>query len=216
MNYFILDEADQPLNNWILFHETPRVEPLERYKDLRCPDCGKINECEALHRGIDPSIKIHAETDFVSTNDGLLCVSTRAAGIIRARHVWGIELLEIPNDGRYWVVRPNPLICTDPATCGMQFLKPCAKCGRFKETRGGAGLWSMQLPENQPAIFASEIWRESARCRELDLWADEAAIELIKSSHLTGVSWTKGLRSLPASRGVRSNPNSQESLDSIG
>ena len=48
--YYLLVPKDQRQNNWVLHTESPRsgVKLRSRYADLRCPNCGKVDEDAAI------------------------------------------------------------------------------------------------------------------------------------------------------------------------
>jgi hypothetical protein len=62
--------AREPVAEWILYRDSSpqrRLIPRERYSDLRCSQCGKVDAYAALARGVGADVRIRSNRDVVET-----------------------------------------------------------------------------------------------------------------------------------------------------
>ena len=91
MKYFLLSPKDQRRNTWIIFKEEARVRLRDRYVDLACTNCKKVDELKAIQRGIDGDVKVSSKDDFLLSDDGFLLFSVRLLQILNNEGVKGFE-----------------------------------------------------------------------------------------------------------------------------
>ena len=157
MEYYLLSPLDNPDNNWVLMHSTPKVQARQAYWHLRCIGCGRVDEAAAIAIGLSPDVRITTEYNIVWSSDGFCCMRRKLADALKANGVFGLTFIPFPGDEDFVLAWPQPLVPTDPATCAIVFSNPCPRCGRFKSSLYGVGLWSLTLPPQELAFSARQF-----------------------------------------------------------
>ena len=194
MKYFWLVPKGQRHNNFILFHDADGSRPVtlrERYLDLQCKRCKKLDADVALQRGLEAGISIRARTDYVACDYGLVAVSKRFRGLLREHSIGGITFAELPSDDNYAVVMPDIVADTDIETCGMELHRRCDACGRYRETCFLPAITSMQLPDRDSVIFSSSVPPENTRTSSSWFLAAKSVVDILKRNKVSGVEYMK-------------------------
>jgi hypothetical protein len=193
VKYFWLSSKDQYYNNWIFFKESSSkgVQLRERYQGLCCPlwRCRKFDELVAIQLGIEPDVKIQSRSDFLTTNDGLICVSQKVCDVISQHGIVGFRLVKLPGDERYTIGLPSLVAETDLDTSGMEFHGQCPNCGRYRETCLCPITKSMKLPTNSRAIICPSVNMESTRGREFWYLTTKEVVDIFRKHKLSGVEY---------------------------
>lgn len=188
MKWYSLMRADQRHNNWILYHETPKLELRPRYREATCPHCRKVDEYRCVRQGIDADIRIRAATDVVGTDDEFLCFNRKVQDLVRDKGILGLEFLPMP-DARYAIVIAIISVPFDRATSGVRFLDKCPECGRYRETPGGPCLSSMTLPKDVMTIVTYDPPLERAHARRNNLVASHDVVRILRAARVTGLTY---------------------------
>jgi len=190
--FYWLMPKDQRHNNWVLYSEdvgrTPAVRLRDRYADLACTRCHKLDEDLALDRGIAEDVRIRSRSDFVVTSEGFVAVSARLQDVLEQRSVSAVRFLALP-DVRYRLMRPVRRVAVDRDTCGVDFLRPCPDCGRFRETCALPVRDSLRLSTEELLIAAPDCPLENVRGRREFFLASEAVVSVMKHAKVSGLEY---------------------------
>jgi len=159
--------------------------------------CGKLDEVDAIKRGIDPNITIRSKRDFIGTTDGFKVVTRRAVEAFREDGIKGLRFIPLP-DQKHFVPWPEMRVKTDLSKAGFEYVGPkCGRCGRYRGAYVGPFAISLTVPDDPMVVFASEIWNEDGRGRVLWLFAQEPVAKALKLKRLTGLEIIKATGSSP-------------------
>lgn len=190
MKYFELSPKDQRQNTWILYKFIDWVQLRDRYLDLRCPWCRKVDELPALERGIDTDVRVASKADYVMSHEGFILFSARLLALFASEGVKGFRTFPLPGDDRYVVAWPDPLIATDRSQTGIEVHgEVCPTCQRPHETCFLPRLSSLQLPTERKVLFASEVWVEKSKGRHTWFTTTEDVVAIMKANEITGVEY---------------------------
>jgi hypothetical protein len=175
-----------------LFREGETVELKERYASLQCSGCGKVDEEQALKRGIDIDVQIQSKSDYVLTNDGFIVFSAKLLDLLKKEAVHGFKTQALPGDKNYVVAWPTCLVPTNSDKAGIEVHEGiCNSCGRPKVTTMLPTLSSMKIPDQEMFLFMSEIWAESRRAKEAWFTTTASVVALLKRAKITGVEYNE-------------------------
>ena len=84
MKNYIVVPQDVRQSRYLFFDvDLDGVKTRESYLDLRCEECGKIDELAALRRGISDSVVFPKKMpDFFSSSEGIEIVSSRMRSVL--------------------------------------------------------------------------------------------------------------------------------------
>lgn len=193
-SYYWLVPKDQRHNNWILYNDSLETGVIlrPRYAGMQCSSCRKLDETAAIKfKGIDPDVRIHAKSDYLSTDDGFICISRKAYEIVVYHEIGGWNFIPLPGDHHYLIALPERELVTDMQKVGMEFHAKCPKCGRYRETCGFPRLESMQLPESPKTVCCSGVWFENIRGRCFWFLVHQEIVKIFKAHRLTGLEYMK-------------------------
>jgi hypothetical protein len=189
--FFWLSPRDQRHNNWIFYKESARagVRLREELLSLQCPKCRKIDELAALETPISKEVKIRSKSDYLITDDGLICMTMTAQSVVLDAGVSGLRFIPIPGDCRYSIVLPAEFILTTRDKVGMEFHRPCPACGRYRETCGSPAIESLSLTADTRSIVCPDVPIERTRSRQFWYLASEDVVSLFRDKALTGLDY---------------------------
>jgi len=193
MKYFWLVPKDQRFNNWIFYHESNEsgVRLREEYSSLKCPKCRKIDELAAIELGVSPEVRIRSKSDFLVSDDGLVCVSTSAQKVLAEMNTDSVRFVPLPGDSRYSILLPTNFAITDQGKVGMRFLRECPSCGRFRETCAFPAVASLTLPDQEMMIACPDIALENTRGRTFWFLVSEDAASALRAAKLSGLEYDR-------------------------
>lgn len=138
-NYFRLypHDTSEEVALFSTFDETLQKMTLRtEYRDLACSKCGKIDELQALERGLADDIEVPYERDFSSSFELLPIVSLRMRNLL-AGWADAIRYYALPAAPGYFVAMPHLLLWPDPLNPAFRVFGQCAACGRSTEVVWG-------------------------------------------------------------------------------
>lgn len=192
MKYYWLTPKDQRYNNWLLYTESSSGVSLRpEYKDLACSKCGKLDELEAIERGISPDTTLRTSSDYLMTDDGFVCVSEALRETLTSSGVSNITYLTIAGKTDYFIALPSVVSATDKETCDIEFHRPCGECTRFRETCFFPALESLDIPTDALALVSPAISLESVRGRKFWFCASSDVVTILKASKSKGLDYTE-------------------------
>ena len=194
MKHFWLLPKDQRRNNFVLFHEASNDRPVtlrERYADLRCRACKKFDEFAALRRGVEADVKINARSDVVSCDYGLIAASRRFREFLTDHGIAGAEFIDVPSDEKYAILIPETIVPLDEKLSGMEILRLCESCGRYRETCGFPDIASMPVPANVKTIFAPSQRLEHVHTADTTIITSQIVVAEMKSSKISGIDYLR-------------------------
>lgn len=138
------------------------------YRDLACSKCGKIDEVQALERGLADGIEVPYDRDFSSSFELLPIVSLRMRNLLAGR-ADAVRYYRLPAAPGYFVAVPRLVLWPDPQNPAFRVFGQCAACGRhtevvwgrepltldqqfdvgvfwFEKHRGASGIWVVSQP----------------------------------------------------------------------
>ncbi len=187
------DRPDSEPEDW-LFHNDrgPRIALRAEYAIFACPRCKKFPEITILEKlGAPTDFLVRSTWDFVTTADGVLCISTRLAGIIQSEDIRGIRFIPLPGDSRYVIALPAlPMgwVAVDIALCGMEFRGLCPVCMRYGKTLYWPQRRAMRLPEEDLIICSPLVFSEG-RCRIFPLMTTRKVADILRRENVTGLEF---------------------------
>lgn len=191
MSHYLLSAHDQKYNNWLAHHEgsDSKLQIRDKYADLRCRICGKVDSLVALNRGLDPDFTIRAAagTDYLLTTDGFVVVSERCKRLIETSGFDGVRFVGPIGDCSMYAVEPLVIANCNVAECGMEFYRLCPSCKRFRETCLAPRVASMQLPESDNTIFMPSVLIENRIGSAMFLFASEGVTRKLRAARLKGL-----------------------------
>ncbi len=193
MNCFWLIPEDQRFNNWILHHDSPDVgvSLRERYASYACKKCKKVDEEAAIADGIDREVTIQSKSDFLTTDDGFICVSQRLKELLEDQSVQGVRYLSLPADDRYMVAMPSSCLDTNLEKVGMECHRPCPVCGRYRETCFFPSLQSIAVPEEPNDLYCPSVFIENTGGRQFLFFTSEDTVRILRSGKISGLEYRK-------------------------
>ena len=192
MTWSYLMPGGNPVLSFLLYKSVKgALRTRDRYADMKCPKCGKLDELSAIRRGIDDGIKLKTQRDFFPNGDWLCCVSARFQQVYKEEQFTGLDFVEVPGAHGTAVVAPLRRVKTDPARSGMKFLgSPCEICGRHRETLRFPEIAAMDLPPDEPkGILMPDLLPDKSNGHMFAPVAAEGAIEILKRNKITGIDW---------------------------
>ncbi|MDX1932458.1 MAG: hypothetical protein SFU56_07620 [Capsulimonadales bacterium] len=192
--WYWLVPKDQRHNNFVFWHEGPPRTVRNSYLHLRCPQCGKIDETNAVFLPTEPDVKIRSRSDIVGTDDGMLCFSQRAKSVTEQNGIGGLRFLPVGLNHQYFMVWPTNWVPVDLSSAGFQYEEGdrfCSGCGRPR--RGayvGPLRQSFPVPDDAALIVAPSAWREGYYTRNLWLLVSENTKAVFKREKLSGIEFS--------------------------
>jgi hypothetical protein len=164
----------------LLFFSCGR-ELRDRYRDLACPGCGRIDEFEALRRGIDAEISLPKKTpDFFNSDDHFPIVSKKFRSALSAVPDSAVQYYPFPSDPTHHVAIPTARFPTT-ASAAFRAEGKCGQCGRANWTGWGSELFQFS---GEVAVCAFVF--EEMQCAEPVWLVSEEIAAVLKKSDLKG------------------------------
>lgn len=212
MTYFLIDPIGNHSNVWLFGRDYPEhgYRIFDAYSDLICANCGKLDERRAIEQGIQRSVRVEsakdARHDLIATDDGQILASTKVWDLADRGVIAGIDLIALPGDERFKLLRPST-VATDMNAAGIEIHPPddshggyprketvdhkCVSCGRYYEFCFQPMLCSMQLPEDRRTLFSQNFRYETQRGEITILFCTEEARRNLKLASIKGVDFTE-------------------------
>jgi hypothetical protein len=110
LKHYILWPKDVPRNVYLfrrMDSSSRRLVLKDRYKDLACQTCGKIDERLALERGLEDDVIFRFKTDLFCSFELLYILSQRAKGVLDSFPGVSVRYFPIPSCQEHFVVLPE-------------------------------------------------------------------------------------------------------------
>jgi len=127
-------------------NEAGCMELRTRYKDLACCTCGKIDEEQALQRGIDKDVRFVIRRDIFGSFEDLYIVNERGREVFDSFADANIAYYPIPSARGFWVAMPRFVVQPTSKDVAFRTSNPCKECGRFSSILWGS--CAPKIPEN--------------------------------------------------------------------
>jgi hypothetical protein len=111
------------------------------YQDLACAFCGKINELEAIARGLPRDISLSTNLDVVESFDHMLIISSRVKSILEEICDSDVVFHCFPSTGAYYLLMPRVFIHASEGDSAFTVVGTCKKCARYTEV-----VWGPSVP----------------------------------------------------------------------
>ena len=187
--------VDDEASHWLFYCDDRQNRLVVRpeYRDLTCSGCGKVNESEALRRGVSTGFVVRSQKDWIGTAEGWVCVSQRFRDVVEQNDIGGLSFLTIPSNSGHFVVEFTCLVSTNADKAGFDCKNPCVVCGRYQEKLVGPFLESMTLPEAKKTVFVSEQANENVKAAYRPAFADRMVVKLLRESNIVGIDFVEAL-----------------------
>ena len=192
-NYYWIVPKDQRHNNWLLHRDHPETgrSLRKRYSDMVCGRCKKLNELDALERGLESDVTLRARSDLVQTSDGFLCGNNKAKDLIESLGAETVRFVSLSASDKYYVLIPDTFAPVDLEAAGMEFLRPCDQCGRFRETCGLPVSSAITFPESGVALVCPGVRLENTLGRVFWFAVHEEMKRALQQNRLTGIEFLR-------------------------
>jgi hypothetical protein len=158
---------------------------LEQYADLRCDQCGKIDEITALRRGISERIVFPKKMpDFFSSEESIPVVSTEMRSVLESAAPARIEYFSFPSDSRFCVAFPEELIPVDQVNKAFRTEGYCNKCKRVT----WCGLGTELFPFRDDFVIGAFLFECATNCTPLWIVC-EAVVKSLQKAKLKGLEF---------------------------
>lgn len=213
MTYYQLFPLENRQNIWLFGYDDPTCghQPFEQYSDLICPNCGKLDEWQAVRRGIDAKVRVKskkdATRDMLGTDDGFWLVTRVLRRALDGKGIVGLEYHELPGDERFLLAIPER-VETDVANAGVQVHGPfgdssysrtaqrrehpdhrCITCNRSFELTLQPALKSMVLPKHDLMFFRPNLRFEKQFGEQILMFASELTYASLRELNLKGAEF---------------------------
>lgn len=191
-----LTGSDQRASFWVHYNYDPQrgVTLRPEFVDLVCsnPKCRKLNDLEAIDRGVkwEPGTKFKSMTDWFNTSDARTLVSHRFLEVCRKEGIHGFSIRQIGLEDFVLLTDGDHCAAFDQATCGMQFLRPCTTCGRFRETVLLPSSKSLQTTLDDLEILSVTPRFEGVNGRRDFFLTTSTVQKILKSQKLKGIDFS--------------------------
>lgn len=173
------------------FHEfyEKKINVKDKFKDLVCDTCGKIDEIQALSREIQVDIK--SNNDFICLDDGVIVVSAKFIRIVEDNKIKGVNFKSIDRGGKYYTLIADVFASVDLSLAGFVVEEGiCSKCDRPYEAVIGPLAKSISSPSGK-YIFCTEYMQENSLGRVFWFFVNEEVKEILCKEKLIGLEVTK-------------------------
>jgi hypothetical protein len=153
-----LSAGDVRKNDFLFRHFDDRIGKLcvrPRYADLVCRRCGKLDEIQALARGIEEDLEFPESRDFFHSQDHILIVRNDVRVLLLGLASFEVEYFPIPEYPELYAITPRTLVAPDQDSDAFRTIgSSCPACRRATEVVWGPGVPS--IPEG-PRILAFHL-----------------------------------------------------------
>jgi len=190
MKYSWLSPRDQRHNNWILYTEGDNGVALrDPYLELQCTKCGKVDELTAVERGLDENVTITSKSDYLISDDGFICVSDRFRSLLAEECISNVTFIPITDSPTHYLMLPDAFASATEASSGMEFLRPCPMCGRYRETCLFPMLQSFETGNDPLRLLVPSIAIEGVRGRKFWFCASQQIVAALKAHKPKGLEF---------------------------
>lgn len=185
MKNFMLIPEDVPRSQFVLFAENG-TKVRDTYVDLRCSQCGKIDEFAALDRGVAEGIVFPKKMpDFFSSNEDLDIVSENMRRFLDSLDKVKVRYFPFPSDSRFFVAFPDEMI---PVTADNKAFRVeggwCPVCNRARECVIGSELHPLRSDFVLGALLFETVANVSP------MWiVCEKVVDSLKQAKLKGLEF---------------------------
>lgn len=187
MKNFLVVSEDVRQSPYVFFDFDRRygLKIREQYLDLRCKECGKINEVEALERGIPAAIVISKKMpDFFSSSEGIKIVSRETRLVLDSINHVNIRYYPFPSDPKFFFALPENLIPVTTDNAAFRTEGYCSRCKRVGSCTLGPELYLL------PADFVIGAFLFECETNVTPLWlACEHVVISLKRAKLKGLEF---------------------------
>lgn len=157
----------------------------EPYSDLRCEQCGKIDELTALRRGISDSVVFPKKMpDFFPSSEGIEIVSSGMRSLLESASNIEIWYFPFPSDDRFFVAVPKEMIPVGKGNKAFRTEGVCGKCNRVKECVFGSDLYPLR------SDFVLGAFLFECATNVTPLWiVCEHVVQSLKKANLEGLEF---------------------------
>lgn len=187
MNYYwMFCDIDERRPLWLFFESQGKRVVLERFHNLSCPKCGKVDEFKAIHIGPVTDRSIKTTKNVVSSYDGMKCTDTKATKLFRKFANGDIEFVPISVNG--WSVwKPVRRIkIKDPKRAGMLMTRVCDICHRPRELKRWPKKVDLVWPRKPFHFGLIDPCLEGYCGRQVLFLVSQAIVDLVKKEKISG------------------------------
>lgn len=191
MKLYWLVPKDQRNNNWVFFTESvdTGASLRDEYQSLRCHECGKIDELAAILSGISTGVKIRSKSDYLITDDGLVCTRHSLQSLLSELLPGQLQFIRLPGDENYSILLPQKMCSVDRNRAHLESHRVCSICERARETCGFPSVASLALPDNDCWIVCPEIAMENTRGRKFWFLGTQTVVEVLRREKIRGIEY---------------------------
>jgi len=209
MNYYYLDEQDQPKSSWVLFEEVHATRKHVRNSELPpamysffgplaegdmqmkpqyvsacCKKCGRYDEDSVFEIGFSDPVIVRAKGDYTHTEDRVFVVSDKFLSVLQMAKVRGYTAKSLGKSG-WHALRITVLVDCDPKA--LKPAKPfCKMCGRPDGAVGSfERVGQLAVPSDENTFFTTKV-NYHRRLWDRDIFITENVVRALKSGGVKG------------------------------
>jgi len=150
MTLYLVDCVD---NDSYAFREYPELTANQRVHQAIVPDMSGqsrsgLRRCEACgelldkwNESLEGFIVRKRKLDISSSYDGVTVVSVRFKSMYESTDLSGLVFCQLPDDPKFFAIRPERAVEYDAERRGTRFVKPCPQCGRYESVVGATPVY---------------------------------------------------------------------------
>jgi len=188
--YYWLCPNDQRFDSWAFFRQGPdKLVKSGFCANISCRKCGKFDELIALQHVEELPLKVNSRDDFISSADGVIFVSDRFQELVAESVLDTLEFLRTPSLKGYSVMVPKRSLPFAPTISGMQFLRQCSECNRYRETCLSPMLESLTIDAFPWLIGHADVRFEHVNAQQFWFIAKSQLVSELKTSRVRGLQF---------------------------
>jgi len=188
MAFYIAYTKEYRRSEWLLKRENPSgvMQYRERYADLVCPKCRKLDEITAFQRGVEDDVRIHTRRDVLETLDGWLLLSAKGRTALETIPGSLLDFHALPGDSHYVVALPRQRFPWWERP-GFRAGRPCSECGIYREVKWGNVLKASSFKPFWPStVVAGYLILQGWFTWSPQLLLNDVAVTSLQSANLSG------------------------------
>lgn len=138
--YYNIYSNDEVNAFWVFRHIDAEgilvVRP--EYDELACKNCGKIDELEALNKGLPSCIPPLPQVDAIESCDDMMFVNRRVRDVIEQACIGDARFYPLPEAEKVYLLLPTTFLLLTEGDPASTMVDKCSTCGRCRELIWGA------------------------------------------------------------------------------
>lgn len=190
MKNFMLSAKDIANPPRILFDQ---VGMRDIYLDLRCSQCGKIDEFAALSRGISEDIVFPKKVpDFLRSGEDFTIVSDTMRRVLDGLDNVAVRYFPFPSNARFFVAFPDEMVLSEENNKAFRVEGGCcSKCRRVSESVFGSELF----PFRSDFVLGALLFERTTNVAPMWIGC-EKVVESLKQAKLKGLEFHPYFKSI--------------------